>query len=94
MLQKFRILGAENNTDETQKALENSLYMLYQSGVIARTENTAGEPIEPLPDYIEDYEKYIPTEDEQKVIDQINVLAESIKIEVVVIGGGGIKNPK
>lgn len=95
MPQKFTLRGAEDNSTEVQEALEAGMYLLYQAGAQGRTENTQGEAIEPVKEFIEDWEKWIPDADQQKAIDQINAIAETVDgLEVVFIGGGGIKNPK
>ena len=93
--QKFNLSGAEDNSPEVQTALEQASFLLYQSGAQVRTVNTQNEPIEPVKEFIEDWEKWIPDADTQKAIDQINAIAETVDgLEVVFIGGGGIKNPK
>lgn len=92
-MQRFRIIAPEDNTPETQTSLEQSIYLLKQSGNLVRTENTAGEPCEPAKEYDENYEPFVPSEEQQKVIDEITVLAAEVDLEIVAIGGG-IKNPK
>jgi len=94
-MQKFTLRGAEDNKPEVQEALEVGMYLLYQAGAQGRTENTQGEAIEPVKEFIEDWVNWIPNSDEQKAIDDIKAIAETVYgLEVVFIGGGGIKNPK
>jgi len=82
-MQKFIIQGAEDNSPEVQTALENAVYLLKEAGALVRTVNTQNEPIEPAKEFDEDYKKWIPSEEEQSFIDQIDVRAEEVKVEII-----------
>lgn len=81
--QKFRILGAENNSPGTQKALEDSIYLLEQAGALVRTENTQGEPCEPQEAYNKNVVAFVPTPEQQNAIDQIVTIATNVGLEVI-----------
>lgn len=91
--QKFILQGAEENTSETQRALEISGAVLYASGAQMRTVNTQNEPIEPFKDFDEDYKEWIPTEEEQAFINEMDARAQEVGIEVVFIKGNGAVIP-
>lgn len=92
--QKFILQGAEDNSTEVQKALEINGKILYASGAQVRTVNTQNEAIEPFKEFIEDYENWIPNADQQKAIDDINAIVETVDgLEVVFIGGNGAVIP-
>ena len=76
-MQKFRIIGPEDNNPQTQEAIEKCIYLLEQSGNVARTENTAGEPCYPQKDYDEEVEVVELTEEQKQAVKDINLIVES-----------------
>jgi len=82
-MQKFIIQAPEDNSPEVQTALENAVYLLKEAGALVRTVNTMNEPIEPAKDFYPDYLKFIPTEQEQEIINGLEARAEEVKFEII-----------
>jgi hypothetical protein len=76
-MQKFRIIGPEDNNPQTQEAIVKCIHLLEQSGNVARTENTAGEACYPQKDYDEEVEIPELTEDQKQAVRDINLIIES-----------------
>jgi hypothetical protein len=76
-MQKFRIIGPEDNNPQTQEAIVKCIHLLEQSGNTARTENTAGEPCYPQKDYDEEVEIAELTEEQKQAVKDINLIIEN-----------------
>lgn len=81
--QKFNLYGAEDNTPEVQQVLEDFGYCLAQAGATVRTVNTQNEPIEPAKEYIENYDPFFPNEEQQRAINEADVIVERTSMEII-----------